>query len=341
MARSIINGYGIMKSARVMLLLAAAVLAGCNGSRQAMGTATSIIVLAPDSVWDAIGDSILTALEPRIFTVRDERTFEVTQVSPQNPRWSELRRFRQVLTIGTAEDGWVQPALRRTGQEPGHGVVQARNVWARNQLVTAMVLPPGGGADDALQQVPRASAMIDSTFRHGALQRMYQSQPNEALRDSLMQHEGFGILLPNVYRELTRDHHVYLFQNSTQIGGDLVRSVLVTWRDGLHEPTPDAALDWRAEMAGAEYRPPQETPRERIQGQMLEVNGRPAAEVQGIWDGTDATWPMSGPFITRMVQCPAQGRTYLMDGWLYSPGRAKYEYMIQVQTILNTFECAG
>jgi hypothetical protein len=341
MPGSIINGYGIMKSARVTLLVAAAALAGCNGSQQAMGTATSIIVLAPDSVWEAIGDSVLTALEPRIFTARDERTFEVTQVSPQDPRWTELRRFRQVLAIGTAEDGWVQPALRRADAVPEHGVTQVRNVWARNQLVTAVVLPPGGGPEAALQRVPRASAMIDSTFRQAALQRMFQSRPDEALRDSLLASEGFGIVLPNVYRQLTRDAPVYLFQNSTQIGGDLVRSVLVTWREGLHEPSPEAALEWRAELGTAAYRPAQATPRERTEGQMLEVNGLPAAEVQGIWDGTDATWPMSGPFITRMLQCPAQNRTYLLDGWLYSPGRPKYEYMIQLQTILNSFECAA
>jgi hypothetical protein len=329
-----------MKSVRVTVLLAAAALLGCNGSQQAMGTVNSIIVLAPDSVWAAIGDSVLAALEPRVFTVRDERTFDVTHISPQDPRWTELRRFRQVLAIGTAQDGWVEPVLRRADDAAVPGVTQVRNVWARNQLVTAVVVPPGQGPEAALAQVPRASSLIDSTFRQQALQRMYTSRPDTTLRDSLLRAEGFGILLPNVYRQLTRDHQVFLFQNSTQIGGDLVRSVLVTWRDELAEPSPEAALAWREELATAEYRPAQQTPRERTEGQLLAIEGRPAAEVQGIWDGTDPSWPMSGPFITRMVQCPAQGRTYLLDGWLYSPGRPKYEYMIQLQTILNTFTCA-
>jgi hypothetical protein len=302
MPGSIINGYGIMKSARVTLLCCRRRAGRVQRLAAGDGHATSIIVLAPDSVWEAIGDSVLTALEPRIFTVRDERTFEVTQVSPQDPRWSELRRFRQVLAIGTAEDGWVQPALRRADAGPAHGVTQVRNVWARNQLVTAMVLPPGGGRRRALQRVPRASAMIDSTFRQGALQRMYQSRPDEALRDSLLQPPRASASCCRTYTVSSPGTPtVYLFQNSTQIGGDLVRSVLVTWREGLHEPSPEAALEWRAEVAVAEYRPAQATPRDRTEGQMLEVNGRPAAEVQGIWDGTDPTWPMSGPFITRIV----------------------------------------
>jgi hypothetical protein len=30
---------------------------------------------------------------------------------------------------------------------------------------------------------------------------------------------------------------------------------------------------------------------------------------------------------------------YLLDAWLYAPGKQKYEYMIQLQTILDTFRC--
>jgi hypothetical protein len=329
-----------MKSARLWPVLAAAALLGCDGSRQGMGTVTSVIVLATDSLWAEVGDSVEAALAPRIFTVRDEPTFDVTQVSPLDPTWRELRRFRQILAIGTREDGWVEPVLSRAddrGAAPG--IVQARNVWARNQQVTAMVLPAGAGAEAALAQVPAASAAIDSAFRRYAVERMFTSRPDTVLRDSLRRDVGFGLLLPNVYRQLTRDPHVLLFQASTQLGGDLVRSVLVTYTDGLVEPTPAAALAWRDSVAATEYRPAQVTGAERIEGQRLTLAGAPAAEVQGIWDGTDPTWPMSGPFISRMVQCPAQNRTYLLDGWLYSPGRAKYEFMIQLQTILDTFTC--
>jgi hypothetical protein len=326
-----------MKSARLLLLAAALPLTACGGSQQAMGTTTSIIVLTTDSVWATIGDSVLAALEPRVFTVRDERTFEVTHVSPQDPLWHELRRFRQVLVIGTAEDGWVQPVLRRA-DGGASGVARAEDVWARNQLVTAIVVPPAAGPDAALQHVPAVSHAVDSTFRAGARQRMYLSGANTALRDSLRQRHGFGILLPNVYRALTRDDQVHLFQSSTQVGGDLVRSVLVTSRQGQVPLTADAALAWRDSVAATQYRPPQTTARERIEGRALTVGGMQTYEVQGIWDVADPGWPMSGPFITRVVQCP--GLAYMIDAWIYGPGRAKYEYMIQLQTLMDQFECA-
>jgi hypothetical protein len=329
-----------MKPARLLFLAAALLLPGCGETRQAMGTTTSVIVLTTDSVWAAIGDSVMGALGPRIFTVRDERTFEVTHVSPQDPQWHELRRFRQVVSIGTAEDGWVQPVLGR-GDAPASGVASARDVWARNQIARAIVVPPGAGPEAALPHVATVAHAIDSVFRAGALQRMYLSQPDTALRDSLRRSHGFGILLPNIYRGLTRDEDVHLFQSSTQIGGDLVRSVLVSSRPGLLPLSADAALAWRDSVAATQYRPAQATERDRIESTEVRTAGQPAIEVQGIWDVSDPGWPMSGPFITRMIHCPAGDRTYLVDAWIYGPSRAKYEYMIQLQTILNTFECAG
>jgi hypothetical protein len=323
-----------------LLCLAALALPACNRSQQAMGTTNSVIVLTTDSVWAMVGDSVLTALEPRIFTVRDERTFDVTQVSPQDPNWTDLRRFRQVLAIGTAEDGWVEPVLRRADDAVRDGgVARRQDVWARNQLVTAIVVPPGAGPDAVLRHVAVVAQSLDSTFRAGALQRMFLSRPDTLLRDSLRARHGFGILLPNVYRPLTREADVHLFQSSTQVGGTLVRSILVTQRDGLLPLTAETALAWRDSAGAAEYRPAHETPRDRIASQMLSVGGAPAVEVQGVWDGTDPTWPMSGPFLARMIHCEAQDRTWFVDAWVYAPGRAKYEYMIQLQTILNTFEC--
>ncbi|MBR9988303.1 MAG: DUF4837 family protein [Gemmatimonadetes bacterium] len=336
-----------MNSARIALLAAAAALAlpSCDGSRQAVGTATSIIVLTTDSVWAAIGDSVMTALEPRVYTVRSERTFEVTQISPSNPDWQELREFRQVLAIGAPEDAWVEPILARANAQAGGGqpqVVTTRDVWARNQQVTAIAVPAAGADDAALGQVGRVGEVIDSLFRIYVVQRMYTSGPDTALSRALRETHGFAMLLPNVYSPLERTGDVLLFQNNTTVGGDLARSVLVTWRDEVAAPSLEAALTWRDSVGGQLYNPPQHTLRDSVSATRLTIAGGDGIEIQGAWEGTDPAWPMGGFFITRMVTCQQQNRTYLLDTWLYAPGprRSKYEYMIQLQTILGTFECA-
>lgn len=332
-----------MKSARITVLaMGVAWLSGCGGSSQALGTATSIIVLATDTVWAEIGEDVHRALEPRIYTTRSERTFEVTHVPPGDPRWTELREFRQVVAIGAADDAWVQPIIEQA--ESGTGVVTARDVWARNQLATAIVLPSSDAAEAALPHLERVGSVIDSLFRIYAVQRMYTSGADSALSESLRDLHGFSILLPNVYSPVTRvGGNMVLYQNNTVVGGDLARSVLAAWREGATTPTADAATAWRDTIAAQVYNPTQHTLRDSLNVSAVSVQGAEAIEVQGAWEGTDPAWPMGGLFITRMVSCQAQNRTYLLDTWLYAPGprRSKYEYMIQLQTILSTFECAS
>jgi hypothetical protein len=335
-------------------------LPGCGSTPQAVGNVNSIIVITSDSLWRAVGDSLRTALERPIFTVRQEPTFHVTQVSPQDPRWTKAREFRHVVVIGGAADGWIAPVLRRArksarngeraGRTSGPALVQTRDVWARNQFATALVLPAAGAAAGAgaaaaaLALAPRAATATDSVFRAYARERMYLSRPDTTLRDSLRRRAGYGILLPNVYFAVRRAADVQLFQNTTQIGGDLVRSVLIVARPGLIEPTAETALAWRDSVARTHYRPAHDTQREQVRATHVQAGGHAAIELQGVWQGTDSKWPMAGPFITRMVPCPAQNRTFLVDSWLYAPAPqrgSRYEYIIQLQTILESFECGS
>ena len=335
-----------MKSARPALLAAAAALAlaSCERNSPALGTATSIIVLATDSVWAMIGDSVMTALEPQIYTVRSERTFEVTQISPTNPDWQELRGFRQVVAIGAPEDAWVQPIFEKAGLG-GAGaqpdLVTTNDVWARNQQAMAIVVSGSNAADEALPHLARVGSVIDSMFRQYVVQRMFTSGYDTALSNALREAHGFSLLLPNVYAPVEREDNVLLFQNNTTVGGDLARSVFITWHEGVQEPTLEAALTWRDSIAGSVYNPPQATRRDSVSVTQISLPGAEGIEIQGAWQGTDPSWPMGGLFITRMVACEQQNRTYLLDTWLYAPGprRSKYEYMIQLQTILGTFEC--
>ena len=65
-----------------------------------------------------------------------------------------------------------------------------------------------------------------------------------------------------------------------------------------------------------------------------------AIQIQAQWrNPPERGWPAGGPFITRAVTCESQDRTYYVDAWLYAPGKEKYEYMIQLETILDSFRC--
>jgi len=329
------NGVPLMKNPKRLLGAAGLLLlAGCGpGAGIAQGDAGSIIVAAEPALWRELGDSVLRALEPRRFTVRDERMFDVTHVAPTAAAWPRLREMRQVLVIGRAGDDWVEPVLRRARVEGD--VVHAQDVWARNQLATALLLDDGE-EPDTFARIRSLAGALDSAFRARAVQRMYTSGADTVRRDS-MRTLGYSLLLPAVYETIRWHDGVALFQNSTQLGGDLVRSVLVTARDDMTAPTAEALLAWRDSIGRTQYRPPQQTQHDRVDT-MSVADG---VQLQGVWHGTDPSWPTAGVFITRMLSCPAQRRTYLVDGWLFAPSRRRYEYLVQLETILSTFECTS
>ncbi|HAC07886.1 MAG TPA: hypothetical protein DCF71_18735, partial [Gemmatimonadetes bacterium] len=74
----------------------------------------------------------------------------------------------------------------------------------------------------------------------------------------------------------------------------------------------------------------------------MEYRGRYAYQIRAEWTNPpDRGWPAGGPFITRAVVCENQNRMYLVDSWLYAPGKKKYEYVIQLETILDSFRCGA
>jgi hypothetical protein len=323
-------------------VLVAMAAAGCNDrTRPAMGDEHSVIVIAADSLWAAVEDTILTALQPTVFAVRDEPTFRVSHASPAEEHFADLRRFRQILTIGNTTDPWVDAALSRAGLDGDPPPIsEARDVWARNQRVTILVVPEDDPAGAVATRVDSLAALLDRRYRAWSRERMFISGLDTGLATRLEEDAGFTLQMPNVYRWRQVDDNAYLFLNDQPDAEQLVRSLLVTWQPVAQaEPSEEAILDWRDEAARAYYDWGQTTERDRLQTRRLDAPGAGGLEVRGVWFGTIEGFPQAGPFITQAIDCPAQDRRYLLDAWLYAPARAKYQYMIQLETLLSSFRC--
>jgi hypothetical protein len=330
----------LLRKALPLVLLAMA--AGCNDrTRPAMGDEHSIIVIAADTLWAAIEDTVLHTLQPRIFAVRDEPTFRVSHASPGEEHYADLRRFRQILAIGRPADPWVESPLTRAGEaEDPPAIVEADDVWARNQRVTVVVIPEDDPVGAATARLDSLASLLDGRYRAWSRSRMFISGLDSELTERLEREAGFSLEMPNVYRWRQVGDDAYLFLNDQPDAEQLVRSLLVTWRQGTEgEPDGEATLDWRDTVAQRYYDWGQTTERDRLQTRRLTGPGDGGLEVRGIWFGTIEGFPQAGPFITWAVDCPAQDRRYLLDAWLYAPARAKYQYMIQLETLLASFRC--
>ncbi len=221
-----------------------------------------------------------------------------------------------------------------------NGVHQVYDVWSRGQTVTLVLLDEGWSVADLDPHLDEVADLLDAQFRGYARNRMYISGVDSALADTLSMQAGFTMELPDVYRWEVRDS-VYLFRNDNPDPSELIRQIGVTWRTPATEIGDSAwVLAWRRESVEAEYNEPQTVVLDDAEERRFDFQGHEAYELQAQWQNPpEESWPAGGPMITRVVTCDQQDRTYLLDAWLYAPGKEKYEYMIQLETLLDSFRC--
>lgn len=325
------------------LLLLALVLTAC-GKPSAFGEANSLIVVAEsDSLWRQVQDTTYTALEPTFYSVRDEKKFFVEPVDTASTQdFERLRIFKQVLIFGTPDNRFVQRVAEEADlegrPEPGQ-IFGARNLWAQNQVVTAVVLDPDDRLGSWQAALPELGDRIERTYRQFVRDRMYVSGPDTVASDSLAERFRFGIEFPEVYEVRTRDEGApVVIRNDNPSPADLIRSVTVDWRDPVDSLTADLAYAWRASLDSTLYNVPQAIDTTNARTERFEQRGRPAIEVTGTWSDEGGSVPAAGPFVVWLVDCPE--RTYFLDGWVYAPGQNKYQYVLQVREIMGSFRCS-
>jgi hypothetical protein len=217
---------------------------------------------------------------------------------------------------------------------------QSYDVWSRGQNVTVILLSEPGALDELRGYLPEIGEMLDRQFREYARSRMFLTGADTALADTLMAEARFSVMVPEVYK-WARNDSVYVFRNDQPDPSELIRQVAVTWMSPI--PTdmqPEGILDWRAQVVEGYYSQPQAVDLENAAARPFSFRGVDAYEIQAIWaNPPERPWPAGGPFITRAVVCPDQNRMYLIDAWLFAPAKEKYEYMIQLETIMDSFRC--
>ena len=325
----------------VAIGLLASVLTACDENPRAWGEVNSIIVAASEEQWAAIGTMVESALETRFLTVRPEKTFRVTHQAPQGRNWGRLQRFRQLLLVGPPESPWMAEALALTDREGFNPpeMLQVGDVWARGQNVTILLLP-SEGADGAEELMEPLHELLDGQYRQWVHSQQFQSGPDSALADTLWNEVGFSMLLPEVYQRRTVDS-LYIFRNDNPNPTELIRQFAVTWRTPIPEELgQEEALAWRTALTDQYYIYPQIVDTDLAQTRRLQMGDLILEEFRATWaNPPEDQFPAGGPLIVWSVPCPAQNRHYLIDAWLYAPGRDKYRYVLQLENILNSFRC--
>lgn len=330
---------GVVTALVVAVVLAAGGVTACD-QPQAYGEPNSLIVVAQDSLWAQLEDTTYAALERTIQTVRRESRFRVTQIEPGAEEWQDLKLFHQIVVFAPPGGELIQRVLDAAGRsdvEPP-AVVQAEGIWARGQLVTAVVLEPGDEAETWVSQLDDVYSAIDEQYREFVYRRMFVSGVDTAGMDSLRTRFGFSVRMPRVYQVQSHpDRNMVIIRNDNPDPSELIRSLTVAWRPRMDSLVADSAYAWRASIDSAFYNVPQAIVRDTArEPRRFNHNGRPALEVYGTWED-ETEYPAAGPFVDWLVQCPK--RTFFLDGWLYAPGEDRYQYMLQLDRLMQSFRC--
>ena len=118
----------------------------------------------------------------------------------------------------------------------------------------------------------------------------------------------------------------------------MIRSILIQRGEAVDSLAPSLVYVWRTSVDDTHYNVPQDFDVIAGTGRSFDLNGSEAVEARGTWKDR-AAYPAAGPFIGRAVRCGEN--VIYFDAWLYSPNprRSKYEYMMQLEEILNSFAC--
>jgi hypothetical protein len=328
------------RAALVTTAIAALGFLTACGQPSAMGEANSLIIVAPNDLWDQVEEDTYAALERTVYTTRDEKMFNVTQTDPASPEIDELLLWRQVLVFGGPDDAGIRAIAERSGTaeiRPGE-IIQANNVWARGQLATGVVLQPGQESESWRDHLPGLSDHLEEQFREYVLNRMFVSGVDTATAEHLRSAYGFTLDVPRVYQRVERDGGITLIRNDNPDPSELIRSILIQRAAPIDSLTPQMVYVWRTSIDDEQYNVPQDFDAIAGSGRTFELNGSEAVEVRGVWRDR-AAYPAAGPFLARAARC--EDSVIFMDAWLYSPNprRSKYEYMMQLETILDSFQC--
>ncbi len=326
------------RSTRWAVLCWVSVLASACDDTPVEGPVHEVVAVASAERWGELEQDVRDAIERRVSGVTDERVFTVVHQEPYGEGWEQRSRAPLVLVIGILQDPWMQEALAQVESRRGEpGLQRALDVWAEGQVVNVLVVPESGAGEDLEEHLAGVYAQLHADFRAMVRAAMFAEGANSELADTLWENEGFGILVPDTYA-WSRTDSTYLFWPEGE--SDVERRISVSWMN----PAPpsleiEEVLDWRERTARVHYGTPQEVT-DRVTAERIAFAGYVALEVRGQWARrTEGGETERGALLTRVAVCEGQNRAYLLDSWIHTPAAETYGYVVQLETILDTFRC--
>lgn len=321
----------------------------------AFGKANHVVVIADKDVWEgAVGDTFRYYFASAFLILpQPEPVLDLKHFTPEEIKSDPIRQeLRTYILLGNIEDKHSLTAqlmkenigaerIRTAKEDKGYGNLQKKDKWAKGQLVLFMF---GTDQESVLDNIRTSYPGIVKKIQDGDKKiieaAVYGAGENRTLSGQVAEKIGLRMRIPNEYfLAMDNPDLLWLRRETSEMSSNLLLHKL-PYKDasqlsyeGFKSLRDSLGKNYIASTVEGSYM--------QINDQALpmfvtptKMNDLYTLEARGIWELTKDY--MGGPFVSYLVHNPTTNELYLLDGFVFAPGKEKRELIQYLEYIVGT-----
>ena len=304
------------------------ILLGCQNDSKIVlassGNLNEVSVVIENDLWEgAVGKELKTAFSKPIYGL------------PQQEKQFILRQMPPGIFSGFATKSRVIIKIE-SNKKKGINVVS--NKYASPQKI---IVISGANANQIIQQIRSKTKEIFSILRNSEI-REKKRRIKKSLSSSSSLKKVFNITLdyPSIYREASVLENFVWLRKDTKSGSvnlsifeapltrdKLSKQKIIAIRDSVAKTTIPGPTLGTYMTTDPEY---------RAVSKPIIINKKTGMETRGLWEVKKQF--MGGPFINFSIVDSTNRRILYFDGFVYSPGTAKADYIFELEAIIKSLK---
>ena len=298
----------------------------CSDNQQKLlpsssGNINNVSVVSSDEIWDgAVGDVIRENFGRPIYGLPQiEPVFSLSHI-PSKVFSGFATKSRTILKVDIAEK---------------EGVFNFKNTYASPQRIIQIT---GKSADKIIEIINENLNSIYSTiYLNEIREKQRRISKNLNQTQAIKKRIGLSLRFPSAYRVAKVDSNFVWLRRDIETGSvnlfisrynNKNNSSIVKIRDSIskhHIPGPVQNTFMSTD--------PIYTP----SSQQISISGKQILETRGLWEIKGQF--MAGPFLNYQFESNIKQDEYIMmDGFVYSPGSSKREYVFELEAIMRSLK---
>ena len=285
------------------------------------GNINNVSVVSSDELWDgAVGDVIRENFGRPIYGLPQiEPVFSLSHI-PSKVFSGFATKSRTILKVDIAEK---------------EGVFNFKNTYASPQRIIQIT---ANSADKIIEIINENLNSIYSTMYLNEIQeKQRRISKNLNQTQAIKNSTGLTLRFPSAYRVAKVDSNFVWIRRDIETGSinlfisrynDKNNSPIVKIRDSISKQHIPGPIENTFMSTDPIYTP---------SSQQIIISGKQILETRGLWEIKGQF--MAGPFLNYQFESNTKQYEYIMlDGFVYSPGSSKREYVFELEAIMRSLK---